>query len=84
MHFHILGDSFLGSVSQFNIWSSSDMLPQDPTCRSQKSGDKLSWSKFVFANLTETAVSLPSECDGKTCKHRLMYQHVVTNYGLTC
>ncbi|XP_041369905.1 sushi, von Willebrand factor type A, EGF and pentraxin domain-containing protein 1-like [Gigantopelta aegis] len=56
-------DSFVGSVSQFNIWSGSEMLPQQPTCRSGKSGDKLSWRKFVNANLTESAVSLPGECD---------------------
>ena len=61
-----LGDSFKGSVSQFNIWSSGEMLSDTPTCRSDTSGDKLSWRTFIYANLTETLFNSPSECDGKT------------------
>ncbi|XP_071080206.1 sushi, von Willebrand factor type A, EGF and pentraxin domain-containing protein 1-like [Haliotis cracherodii] len=56
------GEGFVGSISQMNLWSGSN-VDNPHKCFSRDSGDILSWRIFGQADLVDSFLQIPSECD---------------------
>ncbi|XP_067681709.1 sushi, von Willebrand factor type A, EGF and pentraxin domain-containing protein 1-like [Haliotis asinina] len=56
------GEGFIGSISQVNIWSGVH-TSVSRRCFRDDHGDLFPWQTFVKADLADTFVQIPSECD---------------------
>ncbi|XP_046380159.2 sushi, von Willebrand factor type A, EGF and pentraxin domain-containing protein 1-like [Haliotis rufescens] len=59
------GAGFEGSVSQVNMWRSPQTVPSltSHTCFTGSLGDVFNWKDFTSANLSDSFIQIPSECD---------------------
>ncbi|KAL3870955.1 hypothetical protein ACJMK2_038980 [Sinanodonta woodiana] len=56
-------DDFTGSISQLNVWSSSNAKQRRDKCFSESVGDMIPWYLFEEADLSEAYMQIPSFCD---------------------
>ncbi|CAG2192208.1 unnamed protein product [Mytilus edulis] len=63
------GDDFKGAISQFSIVSQQEYIDNEhrySKCKSEGvSSGFVNWNEFVYSNLMNAYINIPSKCDGK-------------------